>query len=129
MAPVSATGAGVPRQRIDDPTLIALLARLAKFEPSSPDISCNESANNTLADGDVNMTEINSSNRSRQQSRQQYPLDIDGLVGELDQFVWRFQEQVSYRESGTNLFPVWINSSSSFFNISINLIRLTCTSG
>ena len=84
MAPVSATGTGVPRQRIDDPALSSLLARLARFDPRS------SSAGGTAKDADAG------GRHETGEGRKSPPLDVDGLVAELGAVgKWRFQEQVS----------------------------------
>lgn len=78
MAPVSATGTGVPRQRIDDPELRSLLARLARFDPGK---GGGKGGGSSPGDG------------RRQKTP---PVDVDGLVSELGAVgKWRFQEQVS----------------------------------
>ena len=79
MAPVSVTGTGVPRQRIDDPELRSLLARLARFDPRKG------------GDGSAVPTDDGTKRRAP-------PVDVDGLVSELGAVgKWRFQEQVSSR--------------------------------
>jgi len=100
MAPVSATGTGVPRQRIDDPDLRSLLARLARFDPrvagTSPSApSAGGRDGSAAGDG--------------AQERKSPPLDVDGLVAELGAVgKWRFQEQVSRPCRTPAIFgPAW----------------------
>ena len=106
MAPVTATAAGVARQTIDDPTLISLLERLSKFDrSSSPLDGGGDGADGTTIqhgdDGggeDVAMGdggEAAAGEGDKRRRRRQPPVDIDGLVAELEKVPrWRFQEQV-----------------------------------
>ena len=103
MAPVTATAAGVARQTIDDPTLISLLERLSKFDrsiTSSPLDGGGDGADGTtiqhgedVAMGDGGEAAAGEGDKRRR--RRQPPVDIDGLVAELEKVPrWRFQEQV-----------------------------------
>ena len=99
MAPVTATAAGVARQTIDDPTLISLLERLSKFDrtiTSSPldgdETAIQHGGGEDVAMGDGGEAAAGEGDKRR---RRQPPVDIDGLVAELEKVPrWRFQEQV-----------------------------------
>ena len=125
MAPVTATTAGVARQIIDDPALVELIRRLSEFDTAASTSSAggaiaiaskgDAAAEDDKEDGDVVMADDNSPAKtaaaepgSSQEGAPEEggapvpslkpPLDIEGLVAELDKFPrWRFQEQVSFK--------------------------------
>jgi len=78
---VTATAVGVTRQTIDDSALLSLLSTLSTFEISLP-----PAAEKTLE-------------KEEQASPHRPPLNLDGLVSELDKCsAWRFQEQADLFE-------------------------------
>eukprot|EP00571_Detonula_confervacea_P003423 CAMPEP_0172329052 /NCGR_PEP_ID=MMETSP1058-20130122/60671_1 /TAXON_ID=83371 /ORGANISM="Detonula confervacea, Strain CCMP 353" /LENGTH=4507 /DNA_ID=CAMNT_0013046199 /DNA_START=90 /DNA_END=13614 /DNA_ORIENTATION=- len=119
MAPVTATSAGIARQTIDDPTLIALLQRLSKFDPSaiSDDATGAERRVATSNDDDDDAMMVASDNHGGEDVTMmdaatdnhgegllllplnKPPLDVNGLVAELDGVPrWDFQEQADLYE-------------------------------
>ena len=88
MAPVIASATGVARQTIDDPALLALLARLSAFDvaPGGGDDDAAAAARGDGAEAAV---------PPAPPPRRRRPPDLDGLVAALDRVPrWHFQEQV-----------------------------------
>ena len=91
MAPVTVTSAGIARQIIDDVELIDLIERLSKFDPTDASPAGVAAGDNN---GGSNGEKVAIAAISPSASGP--PLDIDGLVAELEKYPkWRFQEQVS----------------------------------
>ena len=118
MAPIVASTAGVARQTIDDPELIALLERLSSFDPGGSggtdgstagsaaskstiggakgDVSKGVETGAASGDGDAVMADATDADSDWVQvSPDQPPLDVEALAAELEKYPrWRFQEQV-----------------------------------
>jgi hypothetical protein len=109
MAPVTATTTGIACQTIDDPNLLALIERLSKFDPQSNpsgvrvpatdandgDVIMADDANNNYSHGESPMATSATGDSESAEKQPQPPLDVDGLVAELDGVPkWRFQELV-----------------------------------
>ncbi len=141
MAPVTATATGVARQTIDDPNLIALIERLSKFDrhyhgSSASDEVLGDAAAPAPAgsavdgadvadDGDFAMADATNSNNdshgdSPAAASKPPPLDVEGLVVELDSVVpkWQFQELVRDRLSfyyDVCIIPIVLNLTAFLF--------------
>ncbi|KAL9185952.1 hypothetical protein ACHAXT_003729 [Thalassiosira profunda] len=123
MAPIVASTAGVARQTIDDPELIALLERLSSFDPTSGsggthgstagsaaskstiggakgDVSKGAETGAASGDGDAVMADATDADSDWVQvSPDQPPLDVEALAAELEKYPrWRFQEQADLHE-------------------------------
>ena len=114
MAPVAATSTGVARQTIDDPRLVELISRLSAFDgdaaasaassASSADMMMVDDAAAAM-DVDASGGEGGGSDGDGSPTPPSPPLDVEGLVAELDRVPrWQFQEQVSWPLALGHLF-------------------------
>ena len=85
------TSVGVPRQIIDDPKLVDLLNRLSNFDTTTTIVVNDGGGKGDDDDGDVAMTDVTTEQQSPTVAAAsgvdegaKPPLDIDGLVAELE---------------------------------------------